>query len=66
MLALIQEKPFTLQAVPTEKRIGKNMKKIFFFAALLFAGTLFFASCKSSAKCSAYGETHKFQKEVRY
>ncbi len=42
------------------------MKKIFVFAAIILVGMLFLNACKSSSKCAAYGETHKFQKEVRY
>lgn len=42
------------------------MKKTLF----LLAATLFMAlaasSCKSSSKCAAYGEVHKYQKEVKY
>lgn len=42
------------------------MKKIVAFALLLFIGGILFTSCKSSAKCAAYGEVQKFQKEVKY
>jgi hypothetical protein len=42
------------------------MKKIVAFALALFFGAVLFTSCKSSAKCAAYGETQKFQKEVKY
>ncbi len=42
------------------------MKKILVFTASLLLVVLMFASCKSSSKCAAYGETQKFQKEVRY
>jgi ABC-type oligopeptide transport system substrate-binding subunit len=44
----------------------KNMKKILAFALVLLVGIALFTSCKSSSKCAAYGETQKFQKEVRY
>jgi hypothetical protein len=42
------------------------MKKVLVFASLIFAATLLLASCKSTTKCAAYGETHKFQREVKY
>jgi hypothetical protein len=42
------------------------MKKVLVFASLVFAASLLLASCKSSSKCAAYGETHKFQREVKY
>jgi hypothetical protein len=44
----------------------KNMKKILAVAIVILVGTAMFTSCKSSSKCAAYGETQKFQKEVRY
>lgn len=42
------------------------MKKVFSFLAVAFIVALLASSCKSSQKCAAYGETHKFQKEVKY
>ncbi len=39
-------------------------------ALVIFASALFLAllagACKSSSKCAAYGEVHKYQKEVKY
>lgn len=40
-------------------------KALFFLSAVLFLA-LAISACKSSSKCAAYGEVHKFQKEVKY
>jgi hypothetical protein len=40
-------------------------KTLIFLAAVLFLA-LVCGACKSSSKCAAYGEVHKFQKEVKY
>ncbi|MDP3462940.1 MAG: hypothetical protein Q8S18_09150 [Bacteroidales bacterium] len=42
------------------------MKKIVVILSIVFLAGLAITSCKSSSKCAAYGETHKFQKETRY
>ncbi len=43
------------------------MKKITVFVfAVAVIGLMMMASCKSSTKCAAYGETQKFQRETRY
>jgi hypothetical protein len=42
------------------------MKKITVFIVAVAAIGLLMMSCKSSAKCAAYGETQKFQRETRY
>ncbi|HMM12788.1 MAG TPA: hypothetical protein PKE03_11900 [Bacteroidales bacterium] len=40
-------------------------KALVIFAAAMFL-VLAAGACKSSSKCAAYGEVHKFQKEVKY
>ncbi len=42
------------------------MKKIALFFTFVFMIALLAASCKSSSKCAAYGESHKFQRETKY
>ncbi len=42
------------------------MKKIAIFLAVTLLACLFLSSCKSSERCSAYGEVHKFQVEQGY
>jgi len=41
------------------------MKKVLIMLLLVVLSGMFIVSCKSSKKCSAYGETTKFQKERR-
>jgi len=42
------------------------MKKIALFFTFVFMIALLATSCKSSSKCAAYGESHKFQRETKY
>ncbi|MDA3943589.1 MAG: hypothetical protein PF694_08640 [Bacteroidetes bacterium] len=42
------------------------MKKIAVVFTFVFMLALLASSCKSSSKCAAYGESHKFQRETRY
>jgi hypothetical protein len=42
------------------------MKKIAVLILFVFAVSLAATSCKSTSKCAAYGESHKFQRETRY
>lgn len=42
------------------------MKKILILISTVILVALFVSSCKSSSNCAAYGETQKFQKEVKY
>jgi hypothetical protein len=42
------------------------MKKIAVFVIMVFAVSILATSCKSTSKCAAYGESHKFQRETRY
>jgi len=42
------------------------MKKIALFITFVFMIALLATSCKSSSKCAAYGESHKFQRETKY
>jgi hypothetical protein len=40
-------------------------KTVLILVTVLLIG-LFFSSCKTSEKCPAYGESHKFQVEQKY
>lgn len=42
------------------------MKKALILLTAVFFLALAAGACKSSSKCAAYGEVHKFQKEVKY
>jgi preprotein translocase subunit SecG len=42
------------------------MKKILIFVSLFLITIVIMSSCKSSSSCAAYGEAHKYQKEVKY
>lgn len=42
------------------------MKKILILISMVALIALFASSCKSSSKCAAYGESYKYQKEVKY
>jgi hypothetical protein len=42
------------------------MKKISVLLIAVAAIGIMMMSCKSTAKCAAYGETQKFQRETRY
>lgn len=42
------------------------MKKLLSYFVALVILTLAAGACKSSSKCAAYGEVHKYQKEVKY
>ena len=42
------------------------MKKILIAISAVLLIIVFASSCKSSSKCAAYGETHKYQKENKY
>ncbi len=42
------------------------MKKVLIVISALVLLVVFASSCASSSKCAAYGETHKYQKEVKY
>lgn len=42
------------------------MKKIVILVSLFLFTIVVMSSCKSSSSCAAYGEAHKYQKEVKY
>jgi|TARA_B100002003_G_scaffold229680_1_gene239200 hypothetical protein len=42
------------------------MKKIIILISAVALLAVFAISCKSSNKCAAYGENHKYQKESKY
>ena len=42
------------------------MKKIIILISAVALLAVFASSCKSSSKCAAYGESHKYQKESKY
>lgn len=42
------------------------MKKIIILISAVALMAVFASSCKSSNKCAAYGENHKYQKESKY
>lgn len=43
----------------------KKVSKFSLVLALVIISGILMSSCKSSQVCPAYGEVHKFQKEVR-
>lgn len=42
------------------------MKKAVAILSLVVFTAILFTSCRSTSKCAAYGEVHKFQREVKY
>jgi len=42
------------------------MKKVIILISAVVLIIAFASSCKSSNKCAAYGENHKYQKESKY
>lgn len=42
------------------------MKKVIILISAIALVVALASSCKSSNKCAAYGENHKYQKESRY
>ena len=42
------------------------MKKLLILVSLFLFTIVLMSSCKSTSSCAAYGESHKYQKEVKY
>ncbi len=42
------------------------MKKIVIVISVVVFVVMTLSSCKSSNKCAAYGESYKYQKEIKY
>ncbi len=42
------------------------MKKLLVAISIVILMAFLASSCKSSSKCAAYGESYKYQKEVKY
>jgi hypothetical protein len=42
------------------------MKKLAILISVIIFVAMTVSSCKSSNKCAAYGESYKYQKEIKY